>query len=336
MDLISHVTLMGGATTRAVLVRRLGRRAVDGALRRGVLIRTARGRYALPTSRTTVLRASAVAGVLSHRSAAQHWGWAQKKIPDKAEVTVPRTRRVQPSARAWVIPHWADLGPEDVDGMVTSRRRTLVDCMRNLPLDEAVAIVDSALRADDITWSELVALAKSTKGRGRARICAVADAATSKAANAFESTLRAQCMLIPGLEVEPQMPVPVPQRHLTLHPDVGDPGLRLAIEAEGFAWHGDPRALTRDCQRYNLLGLLGWQVVRFSWAQVMHQPAYVHQTLVRAVELARQHANVATGHPDHPPSHFRHIRMSGGEAKSNHTPGAGGVGKVRGAGRRTS
>lgn len=93
MDLISQVTVMGGACDRASLVRLRGRREVDNALRDGTLIRTARGRYALATSREFVQRASAVSGVLSHRSAAQHWGWAQKSVPDKPEVTVPRERR---------------------------------------------------------------------------------------------------------------------------------------------------------------------------------------------------------------------------------------------------
>ena len=35
---------------------------------------------------------------------------------------------------------WADLGPDDVHGPVTSMRRTLVDCLRSLPFDEALCI----------------------------------------------------------------------------------------------------------------------------------------------------------------------------------------------------
>ena len=293
MDLISQVTLMGGACERAALVDLRGRSEVDAALRNGTLIRTARGRYALATSRDFVQRANAVAGVLSHRSAAQYWGWAQKAIPAKPEVTVPRDRRLSVGARRLVLPHWSDLGPEDVEGMVTTPARTLVDCMRNLPLDESVPIVDSAVRTDDFSPRELIALADATKGRGRARIRAVAAAATGKAANQFESVMRAQTMLVPGLNVQAQLPVPVPGSRLVLHPDLGDPVLRVAIEAESFEWHGKPAALTRDCWRYNLFTLLGWQVIRFGWAMVMHDPAYVHETLLAVVALAQQHANVA-------------------------------------------
>jgi hypothetical protein len=313
MDLISQVTLMGGACDRGALVRLRGRREVDEALRDGTLLRTARGRYALATSREFVRRASAVSAVLSHRSAAQHWGWAQKSVPKKPEVTVPRTRRVSVAARGLVLPHWSDLGPEDVDGIVTSPRRTMVDCMRNLPLDQSIPIIDSALRADDITHDQLQRLAESTRGRGRTRICEVADAATGAAANVFESVLRSQTMLVPGLDAVSQLGVEVPWTGRTIHPDLADPVRRIAIEAESFEWHGRSAALTRDCTRYNTLALLGWQVIRFSWYLVMFDPSYVHRTLLAAVadSLAPGHANVPSGTGDRDSGHSSDIRMSG-------------------------
>jgi hypothetical protein len=165
--------------------------------------------------------------------------------------------------------------------------------MRNLPFDEALAIVDSAVRADDFTHAELMALADSTRGRGRKRIQGVAADATSKAANAFESVSRAQADLVPGLNVRAQVAVPVPGTKLVLDPDLADDGLRIAIEAESFEWHGETAALTRDCWRYNTFTRLGWILIRFSWYQVMFEPAYVHQTLIETVALARRRANVA-------------------------------------------
>jgi hypothetical protein len=293
MDLTSQVTLMGGACDRASLVALRGRNEVDRALRDGTLLRTARGRYVVPTSPEFVRRANAFAGVLSHRSAAQYYGWAQKAIPTKPEITVPRSRRLTVGARKLVLPHWSDLPPEDIDGIVTSRERTLIDCMRNLPLDESVPIVDSAIRCDDFTSPEVITLGDSTRGRGRARIRAVAGAATSQSANVFESVLRAQTMLVPGLDAVAQLPVRLPGTRRFMHPDLADERLGIAIEAEGFEWHGDSAALTRDCRRYNTLTQLGWHVIRFSWYQVMHDPAYVHRTLLEAVAFAHQHANVA-------------------------------------------
>ena len=296
MDLISQVTLMGGVTDRATLVRLRGTSEVDRALRAGTLLRDARGRYALPAARQGIRTANAIAGVLSHRSAAHYWGWAQKNPDGLPEVTVPRNRRVDPALRRRLIPHWSDLPAEDiVKGCVTSLLRTLVDCMRNLPWDEALAIVDSALRAGDITKEELLELASSTRGRGRTRIMAVAEAATAKSANVLESLVRGFAKLVPGLDVEPQISVQVTDT-LTLHPDLADRERDLIVEAEGFAWHGKSAQLTLDCRRYNAFVLLGWMVVRLSWVLVMYDPAYVQELLVRAVALMRgphEHANVA-------------------------------------------
>ncbi len=47
--------------------------------------------------------------------------------------------------------HRADLAPQDVVGSVTSVRRTLTDCLRWLPFDEALAVADSALRHGAVT-----------------------------------------------------------------------------------------------------------------------------------------------------------------------------------------
>ena len=295
MDLISQVTALGGVCERATLVRLRSRAEVDRALRDGVLERDARGRYALPSTRPSLRTANRVAGVLSHRSAAHYWGWAQKSPPPLPEVTFPRTRRVDRSLRKVLVPHWSDLPADDVEGSVTSQVRTLVDCMRNLPWDEAVAIVNSAIRADDFTQAEVQLIAEQTKGRGRRRICEVAAAVTGQCANPFEAVLYAQALLIPGLNVRPQFAVPVPDTTQTLRPDLADPVRGIVIEAESFAWHGKTAQLTRDCRRYNTLTLLFWYVIRFSWWHVMFDPAYVQKVLVEAVGLLSRHTTL----PEH-------------------------------------
>lgn len=288
MDLISQLTLMGGACELTSLVRLRGDDEVAAALADGTLISTRRGRCALATSPQSIRLASAFGGVLSHRSAAQHWGWASKLGSAKPEVTVPRTRHLSAGARRLILPHWSDLEDGDVDGLATTRRRTLVDCMRNLPTDESLPVVDSALRADDITHAELVTLAEATRGRGRTRIQGVAASATGRSANVFESVLRAQCDLVPGLNVQAQLPVRLPGTPLILHPDLADPLLKIALEAEGFEWHGETAALTRDCRRYNRFTASGWIIIRFSWYLVMFEPAYVQRVLLEAVALARR------------------------------------------------
>ena len=294
MDLISHITLLGGACSTAELTRLCSRADIERALNAGVLNRVARGRYALASASRAVRTAAAHSGTLSMRSAAQQHGWGQRKEPRIPDVTFPRNRRVERTARRVLVPHWSDLPDADVENGTTTKRRTLIDCMRNLPLADSVPIVDSAVRAGDITTRELRRMAAAMKGRGRARAMAVAAMASSKPANAFESSLRAIASTIPGLRVEPQRTLRIASER-DLRPDFIDERLGIVIEAESFEWHGDRRALSRDCTRYNILSTAGWIVVRFSWEQVILAPAYVVEVLVRAVRLARQHANVAAG-----------------------------------------
>jgi very-short-patch-repair endonuclease len=267
---------------------------VEAALKDGTLVRVARGRYALATASLAVLAAATLGGVLSMRSAAQRHGWGQKKVPEKPDVTFPRNRRLPVSARELVVPHWSDIAPEDVVDGMTGVRRTLIDCMRMLPLDESIPIVDSALRAGDVTVAELKAIARSMRGRGRTRAMLVAEMATARAVNPYESTLRALASTVPGLEVRAQRPVPVFGGRV-LHPDLSDERLKVVIEAESFEWHGKPAALSRDCLRYNAFTLSGWLVVRFSWRQVMFESDYVLTVLEELVSVVRRHANVARG-----------------------------------------
>ena len=90
-------------------------------------------------------------GRRSHLSAAQHHGRPVKPVPDPPHVTVRGKRRLGADPRATV--HLADAGLRDdevVDGVGTSVR-TVLDSARRLPLDEALAVADSALRAGAAT-----------------------------------------------------------------------------------------------------------------------------------------------------------------------------------------
>ena len=70
---------------------------------------------------------------------------------------------------------WRRLDAQDVvDGWVTGPLRTVLDCAAALPFDEALSVADSALRAGDVTASELVDAADRWQARGRARVRRVA------------------------------------------------------------------------------------------------------------------------------------------------------------------
>jgi len=169
---------------------------------------------------------------------------------------------------------WTGLADDQVEAGVTTPMRTVLDCARHLPFDEALAIADSALRSGSVTPEELAAF--DARGSGAAKVRRVLRHADGRASDPFESVLRAQCLGV-GLDVEPQGALDLGSG--VIHPDLVARAVRLALEADSWTHHTSRRAHRRDCARYNLLVVRGWRVLRFTWEQVMHDPAYVRWVL---------------------------------------------------------
>lgn len=284
---------LGGVGTYAALARLTDRRALESRVRSGDVIRDARGRYALPAADEAKRAANSLTAVVSHLSAALHWGWEVKTVPTRPHVTVPRNRNLTAAARAIAVPHWAHLEPDDVVDGVTSRERTLADCLRTLAFDEALAVADSALRHADATGAGLARLAASLTGPGSERARRVAQRADGDAANPFESVLRATSLGVPGLDFRPQLRIVSPG--FFARPDLVDPELMVVAEADSHTWHNGSRAqLRRDCRRYTGLVVRGWLVTRFAWEDVMFEPGYVRTELGLLLARARERARRAS------------------------------------------
>jgi very-short-patch-repair endonuclease len=248
------------------------------------VVRIARGRYALPLADPAQAAASRLTGTVSHTSAALYWGWAVKMTPVVPHITVARHRTVGASRRQGVVLHYRDLGESEVVGGVTSPVRTVIDCCLDLPFDEALAVFDSSWR-DGLEPGEVRSAALRLPRRSRDRVLAVACAADPRAANPFESVLRAIVLAVPGLEVRPQ--VVIEDGRFVARVDLADERLRIVIEADSFEFHGSRKALDRDCRRYNALVVRGWLVLRFTWEQVMFEPGLVASTVRALVDLRR-------------------------------------------------
>ena len=74
-----------------------------------------------------------------------------------------------------------------------------------------------------------------------------------------------------------------------------DVRLALVIEADSFEFHTSQEAHARDCVRYTALTVEGWLVLRFTWHQVMHSPAYVRGVLADAVARTDRRAKPPDG-----------------------------------------
>ncbi|WP_162599885.1 DUF559 domain-containing protein [Nocardioides solisilvae] len=271
---------LGGVASTAELVTLTSRRRLHTAVRSGLVVRAGRGRYVLGS--TPAHRAAAVRlhGVLSHTDAALHWGWKVKVPPDLPHVTVSPRRHLRRGDHPAVHLHWRAVRDDEARGGVTTPLRTALDCARDLPFDEALAVVDSALRQRAVCGATLRAAAADLRGPGSARARRVVALADGRAANPFESVLRALAVEA-GLTVLPQHAINV--GGLVLHPDLADPARLLVLEADSWTHHAGHAEHDQDCTRYNALVVAGWRVLRFTWRQVMLQPGYVRAVLAALV-----------------------------------------------------
>lgn len=280
MSVVESLHRMGGVATRRQLVQVWGRPAVEEAIHNGVIEAVARGRYALTTADDAIVAAHRLCGVASHASAALRHGWQVKTAPGLPHVAVAKNRVIATGQASGVQLHRLTLGPDDVDGLITSQQRTLLDCLRVGPFDEGLCVADSALR-DGFSPQLLAAIARDARGPGSAQVREIARHADGRSANAFESTLRAICLAVPGLGVTPQLSLY--GSSFLGRPDLVDERLGLVLEADSFEWHGGRAALARDARRYNRFVVNGWWVLRFSWEDVMLDPDAVRAVLEAAV-----------------------------------------------------
>lgn len=216
MEAEAALRRLGGVAETADLLTLTTRRRLRTALDAGLVIHLSRGNYGLADVGWQRRTAAELTAALSHLSAAQHHGWAVKHPPEQAWVTVPRNRKVLRHVQARDVVVFADLDEYEVADGVTTPLRTVLDCARRLSFDEALTVADSALRSGKVSSDELVEGAARLRGRGAVQARRVAAYADGRAANPFESVLRAIVIESGTLDAEPQ--VPVSTRTMTFHP----------------------------------------------------------------------------------------------------------------------
>jgi very-short-patch-repair endonuclease len=249
------------------------------AVQRGEVERLARGVYGIPGLGPDLAVAIAYDGVLSHTSAAAAWRLPLLVVPEKPHVTLPVNRNARPGPPA--VLHWAAIPPADLSTRRTSLVRTVSDCARILPFGEALAVADAALAAGRLSHGELEAAVAAMRGPGRPNAVRVAAAATGRAESFLESMLRS-LLVTAGIDgFEPQ--VLIDAGGFRARVDLAHRPARIALEAEGYEFHGSPRDFAADCRRYDELIAAGWLVLRFTYQQVIGDPDWVVATVRRAV-----------------------------------------------------
>ncbi len=280
-DPVAVLARVGGAASLRELDGLVSRSALASALARGDVVRLARGRYALPEAPDPRRTAVRLAGVLSHESAAAHWGIELPVRRPGAQVTVGRGRSHLDPRGAEV--HWSDLAPSEVVGVATSPLRTVLDLARARPLGTGLAAADSALRQQLVLPGDLRAAAQQLRGPGCLVARRVARWADPRAESPLESVTRAVVLGTGVRGFVPQVEVRGDDGEFVARLDLGDERRRLGIEADGFAHHGHRAGLARDCRRHSALTLAGWRVLRFAWEQVLFEPDQVAEAVRRLV-----------------------------------------------------
>jgi very-short-patch-repair endonuclease len=222
----------------------------------------------------------ATRGCASHLSAAWLHGLVERP-PLRPEVTSARTESAH---RAGIRLHRTDdLEAVDVvrcrGVVVTGVARTCIDLGDRMTADQLERVVDRALHRGLTQVDPLVERFWGLARRGRPGIATARQVLTrlDPAIPPTESDL--ETMLCEVLRRR-GLPMPVRQHEVVVggrrvRLDLAYPELRVAIEGDGFAFHGSRLAFEADRERQNALVVAGWVVLRFTWRQICNRPDWV-------------------------------------------------------------
>lgn len=269
--LVLRHELVPGRATASTVDKAVSRRTLV-PLQRGIYLPAEHEVGAIDLARSAWLAANEFDSAVSHTTAARMHRLVVPDTPGPAHITIPRPTR-RPHHRRLVL-HTARLPDPDVveiDGLpVTSVARTLVDLCRLLPRTPAVWAVEQALRRSLVTVDELVASSfrlDRTPGIVQARERLVSADPRSESPLETAARLRLSDAGIPPSDL--QIPVALDGGSMA-YLDMGYQRERIGIELDGREVHEAPAAVFRDRRRQNAVVAEGWQLLRFTWFDVVH------------------------------------------------------------------
>jgi len=232
------------------------------------------------------LLAAGPRSVASHRSAGRLW-----RLPDcvsaRIEVTVLRHDRADVASGRCRETLALDPGAIVAGFPVTTIERTLLDLGAFAPRLVRSGI-DDALGRTLTTLPRLQETLRTVGRRGRAGTAAFRQAVDAAASAPIELESELERRFERLLRTS-GLPLPDPQHrilldsHRTVRVDFAYVHQKLAIELDGFAFHGRRLAWESDLDRHTRLAVAGWTVLRFTWTDVTQRPAHVISTVSDAL-----------------------------------------------------
>jgi predicted transcriptional regulator of viral defense system len=276
--------------------------AVGKRVAAGRLVRIHRGVYAVGHGRLTrrgrwvaAVLAYGPRAVLSHRSAAALHG-IRPDNRSKTDVTVPgASARPRPGIDVHRSTTLEGADITTVDGIpCTSVARTLLDLADVVDRRGVERAVDQAevLRVFDLRKvQEVLSRAAGRRGAGVLRSVLAEYDGPSLTDRELEERFFGLCRDagIPKPEVNAWIALEggAVKADFLWRPE------RLVVETDGWASHGTRQAFESDRRRDRRLQLAGWEVVRFTWRDILTDPAEVATTLVRLLSRRRAQARLA-------------------------------------------
>ena len=269
-------------------------------LRHGVWVEP--GRDADPVCRLRSTQLTEPRLVVSHWSAADLWLMDTLIRAEERPVEFIDPGLTLRRKSAGVRVHRMRLAPSEVvtrQGFrATSPLRTVTDLLRAGPRDHAVVAVDSALgyrrvgrtRRAPLTSLQAVtvALDGSPLGTGTVRACEWLRLCDPRAGSPAESIARLR-MYDAGLRPESQVELITPAgRRVVL--DFLFRAEGLAVEIEGYAYHGTRDSHRRDVARFNQIAQCPAVrlLLRFTAEDVFHRPEYMLGEIRAALGLGQR------------------------------------------------
>ena len=171
---------------------------------------------------------------------------------------------------------------------ITTIRRTLLDLAGGRhPLAESALDRSLVRQRESIGSLWLYIEQEWMRGRRGVRIMRdlLAVRTAGQAPTDSDGELRARRLI-----ADEGLPSPVGQHPVALpladiHIDLAYPDIKLAIELDSYSWHLNRKAMERDRERDNALQMLGWIVLRFTWAMLRFDPGYVRKTIRETYDM---------------------------------------------------
>jgi very-short-patch-repair endonuclease len=274
VDVRAAVAVAGGISRVADLrARGFSRRAVEGAVSAGALLRPRKGWVAAPDADPHLVAAARAGVVLTCVTQARRLGlWVAHE--HAVHVAAPAHGRVGDVADGTRI-HWArpliPRHPASLEDPVENVLAVVATCR---PHEEALAIWESALRQDLVAREVMARMPLSAVARS------LLDAASPYSDSGLETFVPSRLRFL-RLPIRQQVWI---AGHAVDHL-IGD---RLVLQIDGGHHVGSQRR--SDIAHDAVLALLGYHVIRVDYVQVMHRWSEVHDVIVRAVAQGRHRA----------------------------------------------